>query len=311
MKQLQNYIIQEFLISNKNYIINFLLILFSILLIFTLKSTLFEALYSNLYNLGFKELSSDIMDFYVNNFFDKINLKEGCAICYEVAYRFTFESILFKFAILNILLLIFIKKQKQEWNWKIKEEDFILLFFILIFIGYTYYLYIDNNFFNVFTYKNSNIIQFVVYIIFIFTLFILYPIISIIIWKSKNINFIWQIFFIIVFNYFIIYFLADCSVFLYTCTTGMNDLGINEGLNYILQTYNFSTAECMNDVSAQPKDQSYCFGRKALKDKACQEYFTSHKTYTPQEELLKNNCEQLTKLFNTYCSGFTFAESKK
>ena len=293
----------------KQYIINLLLLIFSLVLLLTLKSTIFETLYSNLNSLGFNNLSSNIMDFYVNHFFNKINIKEGCAICYEVAYRFTFESILFKFALLNIIFLLFLNKQKRLRN--LKEDDFILMPILIVFIFYVYYLNIYNNFFNIFTYNCSNIIQLIVYSIFIFTLFVLYPVISILIWKNKQINIMLQVFLLILFNYFIIYFLANCSVFLYSSMMEMNSLGVNEGLNYILKSYGFSTAECMNDASAQPKDQSYCFGRKALKDKACQEYFLSHKAYTPHDEILKNNCEHLTRLFNTYCGEFSFADRKK
>ena len=123
-----------------------------------IKTTFFNTVSYYLFILDFKELALYITDFYVKYLFKNINLNNGCAICDELTYRFPFDNILFKFTLLNIILLLLLKYRKQQWT--LTSEDIFFIPLILCFCIYICYVGIFNNtLFNIFYFNYTNIVH--------------------------------------------------------------------------------------------------------------------------------------------------------
>lgn len=290
----------------KDYIINILLLTFSLLLLLTLKTTIFNTVSYYLFVLDFKEQALYVTDFYVKYLFNNTNLNHGCVICDELTYRFPFDNILFKFALLNIITLLLIKYRKLQWT--LTSEDIFFIPLILCFFVYICYVStFNNNMSNIFYFNYTNIVQYIIFITYILSTFVYYPLIILLLWKDNKLTFELKIFYLILITYFIVFFKADCFVFLYTSG---NSLDVNPGINYILHVYNFPVMECMNDSDAQPKDQNFCAYRKYMKDHTCSLVKTATTNPTIDDIMLKNNCDKFIEEFRRYCGSF-YAESKK
>lgn len=153
-------------------------------------------------------------------------------------------------------------------------------------------VFFNNTLFNIFYFNYTNIVQYIIFTVYLLSVFVYYPFILLFICKDNKLTFELKIFYLLFITYFVIFFKADCFVFLYTSG---DSLEINTGINYILQTYNFPVTECMNDSAAQPKDSNFCAYRKYMKDHTFSLVKTAVTNPTIDEMMLKNNCEIFTE----------------
>lgn len=288
------------LIKMKTKFINILLFFFILLLLLTISTVVIYYLFIIfLYEWEDPEKAQTIINFY-DVYLRKVIILESLP-CFDQApksfdffFKFPFETVIFFFSFLSVILLTFIKYRTFNYNLKLDIKNillytiFILCLFFILFYNKGYY-----SFFNIINYYNHeefrHIFQFFIYFIFILS-FIFYLFINFLIINEKELNFISKLLFIILITY-ILYLLSfsACS-FLHI---SVNYTGIVP-LEYMSKLYNIPFVECMND--AQPKN-SYddCLRQHKVMSKECKNFMITRDPDT------KAKCDLALAILNSEC----------
>lgn len=284
--------------NKKKYIINLLLLVFTLIMLITFKGMLFFNLaYYNIIDFGI------LLDYYKEYFFINNHFEDHpCVLCLETTDRWPFDNIIFKFSIFSFFMLIMLKNKFTYTKNIFSTIQLILFVIYMLSIFYISTLVISQKI--LFQANYIHIIQELIFIIYILSFILYVCFMSYIYINDKYSTFIKIALFLLstLFIYELLY-----NIYVFLVFSG-NSLEVNDGLRYILSVYDISHVYCMNEESV-PKDTNFCHVRKYLMDKAC---FESK----PLEQGLvnvtaKTNCDVLATEYKRYCIQTAIAETKK
>jgi len=211
------------MIIKQNYVINFLIIIFSILIIFTLKTVIFHYLTILCNILDKQEYIKHIFEIYDIYFRKTIQLGDiynKAPIIFDYYIKFRFEEVLFKFALLSIILLLLLKQNTISLNFLNLKKNLLLYLLVLLCLcsiifyesaeGYRFFFlnlkhFYNNNF--------TNIFQYTVFFIFILS-FLFFLVCNFLIIQDKTIILNIKIFYVLALSCFMYYFLMATWDFL-------------------------------------------------------------------------------------------------
>lgn len=294
----------------KNQFINLLLIIFALLILFTLKTVLFH--YAIILNnmLGKVVQVQDIFNIYDLYFRKTIQLGDvydKAPMIFDYLLKFSFEEVLFKFSILSILMLLLLKKNTFKLNFSTVKKNYLfyLLFIICACFSILYEPAPDSlfSFIIIKFYTNNeftNIFQYFIFFIFLISI-ITYIFINILIIQENKIKNYIKVLSIIFLAYFMYYFFMSTWDFLFP-SIKFASVGDQDMVNiFLCKSYGIPVADCMN---AQPKPSiKSCLDYHKETKEIC---YIAMKQRNPEMTL---QCRELLNLFNQNCKQ-VIAESK-
>lgn len=281
----------------KQNALNLFLLILALTLLFTLKGTLFYSLTYYTFLLGLDDLNDIITNFYKAYLFKPVYTdSNACNFCFEILFKFNFDSSVFKFAFLLLSILLLNKYHIRDYT--IKKEDYFIVPVIIISI-----IFLQKDIFiTVLNLNSSNLhhfLQYVIYFITYFEFFVLFPLLILFIYKDTKFNLFVKILFVLLLNYFILYHIFYCCHFLNLTIDEINNFGYSQGLNYILNAYGIGT-ECMHSKlnTFHPRGTNPCDYYKYMLDYNCTSSSTRgaivSEAYTQQckiiEEEFRKSC---------------------
>lgn len=293
------------IVMKKQYILNLLLLILTLILIFTLKGALFYSLTYYTFLLGLDDLNDIITNFYKIYLFKPIYTDNNtCNFCFEILFRFNFDSSIFKFTLLLLIVLLLSKHHIRDYT--IEKKDYFVLPVLIIGI-----IFLQKDIFlsiiNLNSHNLNHFLQYIVYLVIYFEFFILFPLLLLFIYKDTKFNLYFKVMFIIFLNYFVLYHIFYCCHFLNLTIDEINNFGYSQGLHYILNSYGIGT-DCMYSKlnTFHPRGTNPCDYYKYMLDYNCATPLTKStivsEAYTQQckiiEEEFRKSCLDILRTFS-------------